>query len=112
MQTIAKGTDADLAVTLLMGCVVKMSVTGTVATALPGQSCMIMLPNGLGVTAAITSGTFTVTVRVNSSAAFADSHKPTPIGRSGLYRSFTASAYRSKFARVTSSVAPAWTFVQ
>jgi hypothetical protein len=69
VQTIAKGTDSDLAVALLTGCTVKMNVTGTVATLppTPVQSCMITLPNGLPVMATFMGGSFTVT---DKTAAF------------------------------------------
>jgi hypothetical protein len=67
VQTIAKGTDSDLAVTLLAGCTVKMNVSGTVATliTMPVQSCMISF-NGLPVTATVTGGTFTVSDKTAS----------------------------------------------
>lgn len=67
-QTIAKGTDSDLAVTLVSGCVVKMNVMGTVATLVttPAQSCMLMLPNGLPVMATFMAGSFTVTDKTAS----------------------------------------------
>jgi hypothetical protein len=60
VQTISKGTDSDLSMTLFMGCTVKLDVTGTVATIRPGQACSLMV---MGVTAmgAINTGTFTVT---------------------------------------------------
>jgi hypothetical protein len=62
VQAISKGTDSDLAVTLLAGCTVKMDVMGTVATlrTTPPQTCTLMLPNGLPVMATFTSGMFNV----------------------------------------------------
>jgi hypothetical protein len=62
VQTIVKGTDSDLAVTLLTGCTVKMDVAGSVATVrtTPAQTCMISLPQGFPITATFTGGTFTV----------------------------------------------------
>jgi hypothetical protein len=59
-QTITKGTDSDLVMTLFMGCSVKLDVAGNVATIKPGQTCSltVMMIMAMGT---ITSGTFTVT---------------------------------------------------
>jgi hypothetical protein len=65
VQTVAKGTDSDLVLTLITNCTLKMDVTGNVATIRtnPVQSCMLTF-NAMGIpvmpTATFSGGSFTV----------------------------------------------------
>jgi hypothetical protein len=59
-QTLAKGTDSDLVMTPLAGCMVKLDVAGKVGTIRPNQTCNLTVMN-LPVAGTISSGSFTLT---------------------------------------------------
>src|SRR5688572_24259864 len=57
-QSFVKGTDADLVMTPLANCMLKLDVEGRVATMRPNQMCNITVMS-LAVAATVTSGNFT-----------------------------------------------------